>query len=269
MVANPLDVALTASTSTLVKFEWGAGEARYALWTSDVTLNSEVYKALPTMSVDYGEQHGGTKDEPITIKVPDSIEPIKMMINRRWYPVTVTVSECDPSDTAGTQRTTFKGRIAKTSTAKGQEGRVVSVQVEGLKAGLGVRLGLIVANECQWTFGDRICRRDMSGLTADGIITGIFETFVTVGGLPSQANFFWQSGTISVDGYAMGIRAWESGLVFSLFRPPPKEWMARPCVVKAGCNKTPTDCAKWGRLSVFGAIGTKILDYNPQAEVPG
>lgn len=269
MSLSPLDVAQYGQVATLVEFTWGAVSARYAQWTDSIVAQGKTYTALPTMSINYGEQHGGAKDEPATIVVPDTIIPVKFMILRKWFPVQVVISECDPTDPDGTQRTTYKGRVALTSAAKGQNGRVVSVKVAGLKAGLAVRLGLVVVDECQWTFGDRICGVDVGPLTEVGFIYAIEGTVLKIGGLSPRLNYFWNRGIVTVDGHSIGIRAWISGESFNLFRLPPKEWVGQPCTVIAGCDKTLSNCrTKWVNEAQFGAIGTKILSYNPQGEVP-
>lgn len=266
---NPIDTNQTLSLSSLVKFTWGRNSARYAMWTAPIEFAGETYEALPSMSIDYNEQHGGSKDAPINIVVPDTVFPISAMLFRKWIPISVEVYEVDALNPNTNSRPRFKGRILSTTAAKGQNGRTVTVKVEGIKSAFSMSLGIIVANECQWSFGDRICRKDLTLLTETATISQVEDSLLSISGLSARPDLFWNRGVVTVDGYSIGIRSWTSGTVFNMFRIPPAAWLGQTCSVQAGCDKTAANCKdKWNNISRFGAIGTKCLAYNPQTQVP-
>ncbi len=269
MPNNSLDVATSANMATLIRFTWGWGnEACYALWTADILASGKTYKALPTIEVDYKEQHGGSKDQPIELRMPSSTPPLNRMLFSRFAPVLVTVLECDPTDVLHTLRTTFEGRILRTKKAKGMQNRTVLVTVAGKKRAFAMRLGLIVASSCQWRFGDRICGVSLEDKTESGTVMSCSGSYITIGGLPTRPEITWDKGSVEVDGYVIGIRSWTEGVGFLMVRPPPEDWVGKSCVVVAGCGKLIANCRFYANEGKFGAIGTKCPNKHPMLKIP-
>lgn len=264
---NPIDNSSAVQLATLVTFSYGDGPTvlRYARWTEDLVIDGDTFTSVAAMELDYGEQHGGTADTPIVIKMPSALEPLPRLVGQRYGEVTVLVEEIIPGNEAS-YRKMFKGRVA--SVVKNSKGRaaVAEVKVASLKRLLDAPLGLKILSRCPWVVGRRPCQADIASRQITRHITAIDGSELTVNALPAQPDYYWLMGTVKVDGYEISIKYWKSGTTFTLVRPPPREWLDVDALLTPGCNGTIASCRDWGQEENYGGAGVAMPNRQPQFE---
>lgn len=270
MPPSHLDHDSANQIAVLVEFTWGADVAnvrRYARWTSDVNAGGHDWTALPALNADLGDQHGGTQDVAATIDIQKDAEPVSFMLGKKFVPVTCRILECDPNDPTPTLRKLWKGVVDDVISNFSNAADIVRLVVPGLKANLDTPISLVVVAECQSTFGDpRMCKKDLEPLKETATLAVVSGRLVTLTGLSAHVDFYWHRGWIEYDGFKIGIRHWESGMSFELWREPPEYWDGQAVVVVPGCIKTIAACVAWGNLENFSGGGIAMPDYHPQLE---
>jgi|GEM_PF-4399832 len=270
-MASPLDTKSASALATLVTFSWGLAPTivRYARWTSDVVIGGQTFTALPLLEVDYGNQNGGTEDEPAKLTMTSSAEPLPRFRGQRFTPVSALIEECDPRDAAATRRTTWLGRVGDVEFNVDNRPDKARVPLIGLKAQLDRPVGIPITNECQDDLGGPMCRVDLAPLRKTATVVAINKNILTItdAAVLARPALWWNDGTISVDGYEITIRHWESGSSFQMMWPPPREWLNATAVLTPGCNKLIENCrSKYNNESNFTGAGTAMSSRNPQYE---
>lgn len=269
------EVKVSARITTLVSFSWGSSTAKYARYDSDIVIGPDTYQSLPTLDVDYAEQHGGSQDTPITVTLPVSSNPCPLLVGQRVGAVEVSVYECEPDDPAGTVKQTFRGWVSVPSANPVSKIGVMKLTVVGLKARLDVSLGIIIGEKCPWPFGGPICGKDLTPLKVSGLISSIQGSRVvcasTAGITDVLLDGYWRNGWITVDGYSVKILDWIQPDVFIMGRSVPRAWSGATGLFTPGCSKLigqnsseVGSCRFWGRESRFGGFGTLMPNRNPQ-----
>lgn len=277
---NPLDIAPAVQLAPLVTFSWGAIPTmiRYCRWTSPITIGPDVFSPLPRFEVDYGDQTGGARDEPIRITIDASADPVPRLDHQRYGPISVTVEECDPQSPVSTRRVRFSGIVDRsTFNVNGRSG-VARLTISGRRAGMDVSLGLLIDQSCDYIFGDpRSCKKNLAPLRVQSsnlVIGSIVGTQVTLSGsdisLATGVDpWRWHRGSLAVDGYAIMIRRWQTGTLFDLVRPPPSDWLGAAPTLTPGCDHSldgPNGCRYWSNESEFGGIGLRMPNRDPRFE---
>lgn len=266
---------IAARVTTLVKFSWGSSTARYARYDSDIVVGVETYDSLPTLDVDYGEQHGGVEDSPLTVTLPVSSNPGPLLVGQRIGAVQVDVFECEPEDPAGTLKQTFKGWVSVPSANPVSKIGVMKLTVAGLKARLDVSLGILIGEKCPWPFGGPICGKDLAPLQVSGVISSVSGSRLrcssTAGITDVALEGYWRNGWITVDGYSVKIIDWISPDSFIMARNVPRSWPGATGLFTPGCSKLIGEnssevgsCRFWGREGRFGGAGTLMPNRNAQ-----
>lgn len=262
---NPIDNSPAVQLATLLTLSYGDGPTvyRYARWTEDINVGGHTFTKVAAMDFDYGEQHGGTADTPITIRMPSALQPLPKLIGQRFGPVTVLVEELIPGD-ASSYRKMFKGRIASVVANSKGRAAVAEVKVASLKRLLDAPIGLKIISRCPWVVGRRPCPANVAARQLTRHITAINGSDITVNALPAQPNFYWLMGTVKVDGYEITIKYWKTGTTFTMVRPPPREWLNVDALLTPGCDGTIASCRSWGQEEHFGGAGVAMPNRQPQ-----
>lgn len=247
-------------------FTYGASPTvrRYALWTSDITIDGNTYAALPAMEVRYNEQHGGTQDVPTEIDIDGTVQPIVNMIGQPHPRVRCKIQEVNPLDLS-TLRTTFEGYVGPVTINVQGRPRVARVTVRSWKSLLQIPLGIQCNPQCDNRLGDPVtCKVNVASLRGTGTITAIAGNVATITGLPSGRQ--WMNGYVEIDSLRIGIRFWQASDAtrFVLRRFPPTSWTGLSAMVSPGCLKTKEACnTDYANLANFAGRGRAMLDRNP------
>lgn len=269
-MSNLIDTSPTLPLATLVEFSWGLTptRARYTTWSSNLTVAGNIYTSLPTLFVDYGDQHGGTQDVPAMLTMPRDLAPCPSFLPGMFTPTHVRCWEVDPADHS-TLRETWGGRVAIARFNPAGKTSLCELTIRGRKAALDRRVGLQILRKCGHQFGDpRTCERDMTGLVLTATISAVSRRSITTAdaAITSKPAFYWQLGHVSVDGFAIGVHYWLSGGVFQLVRDPPPSWVGASALWTPGCDKTldgANGCRFWGQEHRFNGIGLRMPRRNP------
>ncbi|PCJ18271.1 MAG: hypothetical protein COA96_16760 [SAR86 cluster bacterium] len=159
----------------LVKFSYGSSPTikRYARWDSDVVVGADTYVSAGTdgegahlMGFTFSEQHGGTRDAEIKIIAPRSLAPFNgLSTGLAHSPVSVTVFECVIGNEAGTIREVYFGRVKSARRNPSGRTRQVELTIKGIKADLGVTLGMAMTTGCQsWLGHPLMCQIDLDAI---------------------------------------------------------------------------------------------------------
>lgn len=262
---NTLDTA-SGPMASLVTFTYGATPTvrRYALWTSDITIDGNTYAALPAMEIRYNEQHGGTQDVPTDIDIDQTVQPVVNMIGQPHPRVKCKIEEVNPIDPL-TLRTTFEGVVGNVTVNVSGRNRVARVQLRSWKSLLGVPVGIQCNPVCDNRLGDAAsCKVNLAPLRATGTISAIAGNVATITGLPGGRQ--WMNGYVEIDALRIGIRLWQASDAqrFVLRRFPPTSWTGLSAMVTPGCLKTSDGClADYNNLANFNGTGRAMLDRNP------
>jgi hypothetical protein len=172
----------------------------------------------------------------------------------------------------------FSGRLSVATRNPSGRQDIVKLQLATLKAETKRKVGLIVDSKCQWTFGDaKTCTKNLTPLHETGAITAFTRNVLTITGLSSHIDRYWQKGRIEHDGVSLTIRGWTSGTTFKVNKLLPKEWEETittygsiSVTVIPGCDKLYDTCnTGWSNAVNFRGSGFAIPVYNPLYENPG
>ena len=171
----------------------------------------------------------------------------------------------------------FSGNVLKTT--GNYQGKPNNAYFEAYlgKAMLKVPAGIIVNDQCAWTFGEhKTCKIHADLLSETGFLTVISGKTVTIPGLTGGpiggADKWWHRGFVSYKGRRIGIRDWSPSdpTHFQLLNQPPAAWLGASVTVTPGCDKTITTCrARYHNELNFGGMGHAIPAWNPIYETPG
>lgn len=266
-MANDLDRSSATRIVTLLEFSWGEvrNYARYCRGQESVTIQGNGFSPLPSIEVDYGEQHGGTQDVAASIVVPEGTYPINRMIGNRFWPTECRVIEVDPTDDdsiAATYRVTWFGEVDQTTlNPSGRRGLIAST-IPGIKFGMRSRLGLQVLSFCPFRFGGPGCRVDLAPYRSVATLSSASGNVATISGLPQAGTARWINGTVEFNGLELSIVA-ASGDDYTLESAPPPEMIGQACVCTFGCDRTANGCYDRSR---FGGFGIAMPASNPLFE---
>jgi len=263
-----LNTDIVRGSASLVLFEWATGNVRrYTNWTDRIVFGGSNFSSVPEMSVDYGEQSGGTKDEPVKIILPSNIVPVSTLAaGTLSSEVFVTVWDIVPGQEASAV-VSFKGSIRKTISNYQKKPGINMAEIHGVKARLRVRLGIPANHLCAWSFGDGNCGVDTSAITETGTVASIDGRDISVTGLTTIEQGYWNRGFVTKSGLNILIREHVSGGSFRLIQPPPLSWLGQTVVLTPGCDKAIETCRdRWNNEAQFCGTGIQIPDRHPLFE---
>lgn len=213
----------------LVKFQYGSAPTikRYARWDSDVIVGADTYVSAGTdgegaflMGLTFAEQHGGTRDSEVKISGPRSLPPFTgLSTGLAHAPVQVTIYECVIGNEVGTLREVYFGRVKSARRNPGGRARQVQLTIRGIKADLGVTLGMAMTTGCQsWLGHPLMCQIDLDAkketandctLDADGERTRITVSAVTTVDFATRRK--WSNGWVEHDDLRIHIKRVREG----------------------------------------------------------
>lgn len=168
--------------ATLVKFEWGddfSEVAYYAAWTDDIVIGAITYSSLPELEVKIDRQHGGAKDSPAKISIPNTYSPIDKLA--RPFPHSdcrVLISECDPEDISNTIYSLYFGYVSRILLGKFGSNSMTEISIIGLKSQSEFATGIPANSDCVWALFDKHCKAPYEEYL--GIIQTISDNGLTV-----------------------------------------------------------------------------------------
>lgn len=278
-----------AQFAILLLFSYGATPTikRWARYTDDITISTGNYagtytgllnddEAAVTTSVNYGQQTGGTTDDPVEITIPSSVEPVNRLIAPyEWAETTVDILECDPDDPTATLRLIYSGVVSQAiGNAEGRRG-VSRLILAGPRSKFkDIPLGLAMGDQCNnFGLGQRECGYDLEANKQTGTVTAINvdgdprRITATLSG-SDYSNAWFNSGRIVVDGLGIKIRSVDESTpkTFNLSRIPPPTWASASCEAYPGCDLTIGQCRFFNQEETFRGLGGS--PYNVLFEGP-
>lgn len=270
--------APASNYAVLVTFTWGTNSvARYVRWTDNVTIDTESFLAVPTLSAKPKKaMEGGTSAEEVEITMPIDLAPMVTAVMPYKHPeIKVKIEEFAPG-TGTSRRTLFFGRVGKIKVSPSGAATLARVQVKGIKARLAeARIGMQALSTCLHTFGDNLCGFDLEA-NKEIFTPTVFNVGApnriqgnVAGGTIDATNSRWARGFLKWDNTPITIRAVVSyshpALVLDLREIPPTSWNGQPVEMFPGCDKTIDSCRDSfrDRESSFLAPGIAMLPYNP------
>lgn len=273
---NTLDTQTGKRQVVLVLFQWpsnfsgGFNEACYAVSTGDVLeVLGRRWQAVPEIDIKMRNQHGGTKDHPIVMRMPKH-RPLDEMIRAAAFPkVTVTIYELNLDDDTSA-RELFQGTVLKITSDPFKRAATVRVDVASHKHKLGVSLGIVTQKGCAWNFGDKGCGVFLPPLQELATVIAIDRNTLTLQGLATTGVFqYWFRGYVEFGGLRLMVRAYETGNQVSLSELPPADWLNKRVRLTPGCDKTIQTCRnRWNNEERMIPLGHKMPAYHPLIESP-
>jgi len=289
-MANPLDTDPSLQLVTLIEFSYGNPVVvdRYVNWPEDLTIESNIFTALPGIRLKFGRMHGGTKAEEHEIMMR-KLSPFGE--NSTLTPrakITAHIRQMKLGD-----ETTLRTRIYGTveDLLENLEGKpdLVRLKIGGMKRSLDIPLGLQCNTTCTHIFaqaGEENCNYDLTAQPArvqTGVMTVVQGSTVNVAGLVSTVNIngsftsmhskLFFRGTVSYQGLEIDIRDYTgdgtptNDETVILDYPPPASWEGQVVTVTMGCNRSKEDCFDRNNLVQFQGCGFGMPDHNPQFEI--
>lgn len=254
----------------LAQFRYGNPEriVAYTDWTVDLTHANVTYLSTPRMAIKPIVDSGLMDDEPVVISLPLDTFTDAISSGEPHAPIFVELRERVESDDDSLVSVRFLGRVDIAYRNYQRVANTVALECRSWKYYLQSLSGITVDHQCPWTVYDpRTCKTTKTGKTGVGVITAISDTAVTISGLTTKPDFFWNRGFLELDGLRLMIRYWASGTTFLLNRRPPSAWAGQAVTVTAGCDNLVETCrTTHSNESNFGGAGYGMTPYNPVFE---
>lgn len=263
----------------LLAVSWEGGTAHYARQREPITIDGQLYAAMPEMELEFPSISGGLEDNPVKLTVPDAAHPFDKMIVSAFPEVEIRVLEGDYEDTDAEPQIQWVGIIQKTLARYKGKTRLMQLTVVGRKFFLkDVSLGLKATDRCPWFFGDRNCGATVASVSAT--VSTISGTTVNFSSLPQDSvKGSWDQGRytrgyVEKDGLRILIREHRVGSAqFILSKAPPQStgwtWEGATVTVHEGCDKTIPACEAHGQQLRYAGIGIRMPKHNPIIEDGG
>lgn len=261
----------------LVTFSWGSSSvARYCRWTEDITIGSDTFTSVPSLSAKLRKpMEGGTSPAECKISLPESLRPADTASLPYKHPeISVLVEEFSPGDNTS-REVLFFGQAERLQSGSG----MVRFVCKDDRAKLArAKVGIPALSTCIHTFGEGDCLFDKAAAKVVFVPTAFFHGSSpnkiqgTIQGSPNMENSRWARGYLEFDKMQIGIRAVTSQgvnpnptVTLELKDIPPPSWQLQQVDMFPGCPKTLTGCKDSFRNqeSQYLALGTSMLDYNP------
>lgn len=258
-----------------VEFNWWTQTRRYCRADHNLTIGGSSFIAVPQLDFSHEQMHGGAIDVKAQLSMPIDIIPLLHMITAPHAPVTVTVYEVD-IDNPVNPRCVYVGKIASTIARYRGKTELVLARLEGIRKEFeDVSLGIKVTDRCPWLFGDLSCGFDLPAVTTSATIIDIVGDRIELDSLSNDVvgggNGYYTRGNVEFEGLRMMIRQHQIGARrLRLAEAPPQQegytWLDQVITIRPGCDKSIPTCQFFGRESSFGAVGLKMVPYNPIIE---
>lgn len=256
--------------------QWHDQVRRYVRALESLTIDGDAYTAVPSLDFEFPTIDGGVVDRPVTLVVPDDLDPFDKMAFSTYAEVEVSILEADFSDLDASPRVAFVGHVGSTNLHYRGKSRLMSMQLLGRKHFLkDVSLGIKATDRCPLFYGDHVCGATVT--TVSATISTINGTVVNFSSLPSDsvkgswANGRYTRGFVEKDGLRILIRRHSVGNKrFTLAKAPPQmsgyTWEGATVTVYEGCDKGIDACEAHGRQSRFLGVGRRMPKHNPIIE---
>lgn len=252
--------------------QWFDQTRRYVCSDQSLTIDGNVYGAVPELSIDPIELSGGTDSKEVFFTVPSDIDPFPFLILGPFARVTVSTGMIDRDDLSQPPTITAKGKVTVTENVYQGKSGLMRVTLALTKSLLkGVSLGIKCTDRCPLFFGDGVCGATVASVT--GTVATITGTSLVLSVLPSDSNKGawgegrYTRGRVQLDGLRIMIRKHVVGTkTLILAKKPPLYWIGQNVTVFEGCDKTIVACTAHGRQSRFLGAGRAMPDHNPIIE---
>jgi len=262
---------------TLLPFlivSWDNQVRRYVRADSALTINGDLFAAVPELAINAITTDGGIEPQPHVFVVPSSLDPFTRLIYGVMPKVTVSIGELDADEPSTPPRIMAQGDVSKTITNfQGRPG-LMQVSLATAKdrlqeAGLGIKCSA----ECGNIFGTLPCRATVASVTAT--VESINNTTLVLVSLPADTNKgAWLEGRytrgyVLRGGLRIMIRKHSVGTrTLITAKPAPVEWVGQVVTVFEGCDKSQAACTAHGATASWMGLGVNMPPYNPLLEQP-
>jgi hypothetical protein len=264
---------------------------------ADYVDDDGTWSSAPAMSVKLPDQTGMLDQKPATLVLPVALHAMvdRISSGEPFPPVRVAIYQTietfaidgEGSGAAFTRYKMFSGRVSGVTRSAGRATATAKIEVHGWKAWLhGLRLGIPVTPQCQWTLGGRGCEVDLTavnpgssggphGFLVDRVVDSVDGTAVTLDSpltnfLPAFGNIY-RRGQLRRGDLYIPIRIWTNDTnpdVVLTSKKIPSWWVGQEVDVIPGCDKTKTMCADvYDNEARILALGTKMPNTHPVHEV--
>lgn len=280
MTQSILHTESQAKHAMLLTLSSGSQTFRYCRWDDNLTVESNTFTSMPSLSYDAEAQSGDVEDAKFSITMDAEADPVPALLTPYAHaPVAAVIQEVSPGDDTSL-RNLFKGTFGNVKQNPGGNENIVSIDILGHKKRLGETVvGLPALTTCLNTLGDFRCQKD---ITAD-ILTGTVQSVrtksdnhieISLTGSPNMQNARWRRGYVNVDGAKVIIRQVLSAGVnpnpvveLYLREFPPDSWVSQSVTLTPGCDGNISTCRTvWNNEEHFMGFGFAMPTRNPVFE---
>ena len=158
---------------TLLTVMWHDQVRRYCRWSHDLVIEENLYTSLPTCSIKYPENHGGSEEKPLTFDIDATIEPFATMALGYAFPIVTVLIQEVAANSIQTPHTLYRGIVSTTHRNPFGKRHLIKVTCNSAKSMLRIPLGMVASSTCNNIFGDEACKFDRSQYDGPGVIHGV------------------------------------------------------------------------------------------------
>ena len=236
----------------------------------------EGFTAMPTLEVREVQYQGDMQDDTAQILI--STRDDDGLSARLLQPGTIADAKVyaeevlvDATGVAQDIRPIFRGQLDSIQiNPSGNLGQAV-LQCGTLKAATDTTAGLTCSEFCPHVLGGLLCGVDTSAFELTGTVSSYDSTtrkvLLTDFAAPAQDTI--SRGSLVYEGVRLLIREYNVDVPGELVlgRQMPSSWIGQQVTVEPGCSKTESSCNAFGNIENHGAIGRRMLSYDPQWEI--
>jgi hypothetical protein len=242
-------------------------EERFVGYFNNLTYQGDDYYPMPTLEFTNIQVSGDVQDKECVITGLKAETPLLagLYSHRQYASVRVKIgyAEFDPvTFEMSNYNTVFFGKVYNVKP------RVfcpyLSITCKEMKYYADMVAGISCTEQCSAPFyGDtKICRRPIYSF--EYTVVAVNGLKLTVSDNVTESEYAFNKGYASLDGVAIGIKYWRSGLTFDMRTAPPSSWVGEVVKFHHGCDKSVASCRRWGNTHHFFGLGYGMIDYDPK-----
>lgn len=261
-----------------VRFDFGTQVLRFCDAAEDFVADGNTYTSDVNLRFEAPERSGLLEEDDGELFMSSVWTFLQQSVDGRAFPpltievVEYVMSSQIPATPAADVLYHYRGKVAVSEINPDGEEGVCKLTSTNPKQRTEKSLDSLALERCRNDFGSmKVCQFDRDAVIQTGTMTVIDRNTVTITGIPSQINGWFQDGYVEYQGLRIKIRDWRSGDTFVLTQIPPISWEeSLPITVDVapGCDKSRGNCNVFNQNSVFRGIGIDIPDHHPVFEKP-
>lgn len=258
--------------------EYGDTTLRFCDADEDFSVGGDTFTSDPLLRAENPERSGSLEEDDGTLFLSSEWQFLFDAALGRAFP-TIKVSVVEyvlPDQVGGTQNAEtiyhFRGRASVIELNPDGEEGVAKLTLLNPKQRTESPLDNLALERCRNDFGSgKVCQFGLSTADDPGTLTAISRNSVTITGLPTRANRWYEDGYVEYQGLRIKIRYWTSGTSFVLTQVPPVQWeetLPLSVDVYPGCDRSVANCKTFGQTPNFRGIGIDIPEFHPVFQKP-